>query len=884
MALGPGLHIISDAKSTSNALSTAKTDPNYAEKTWKDGEHLWLRDSLPARLPKPSRVMLFAYNSSPVKASAAIKLDDHAGNLLHYLDLERKEAPKRPLVFICHSLGGLVVKQALVEATLNPKYKSILEATCLLIFFATPYQGGNYANFGEIVAKIVGARPWKPRNDLIKSLIHGSTEVTRRIEEFRHQHESYLVISFFEGRSYGKLGIVVDKKSATLNLPGTRETQVAMHADHSAICKFAINGSECQMVIKTIVEELKRALDLKSSHSKKESTNVHWCVPRPVNTLFTGRKGVLKRIEAALCPTDKTYNEERQRRFVITGLGGQGKSEICLRFADLMRDNFWGIFWVDVSSNSSASAGFQTISKQLGSLAHSIDETRMLISNLKQDWLLILDNADDPEFDYGIYFPSGTGGAIIMTSRNHECSIYSPIGSEEVSGLSENDCVSLLLNAAKIVRVSPEDEVAAKKIVNQLGSHTLALIQAGAYIALGYCTINKYPSIYQEQRRRLLEFSSKQAPSRYHNVYTTFEASIDILQSSEREDACDALNLLQVLSMLHYDNVPLQLFEDAWTGSQVAQKTNEENDLPIGVLSTWHVSLLPDFMQVTLDKWDPFRLQRAQNLLSSLALVNKTEKFNMPTLSMHPLTHAWVKDRQDLDQKKRSWKTTGSIFALSNYPDMTWKQYYPQFLPHVQPLLNGDVSKMDLLYPSMRVKQMFFQCGWILYHANDNSGLSTLLERMLRSLKTDVMVPTDSLWPLHYLVSLNYSALRKYKKAEHLLKHIFETQKGLSEDNLIRLVLEHELSKVYLKNGKTKQAIELLENIIQIQKMNLPKNNPNRLGSEHMLACAYYKNGQVKDAIQLFEHVVQIPKAVLPENHPHRFSIRELACLYLLTP
>jgi hypothetical protein len=67
------------------------------------------------------------------------------------------------------------------------------------------------------------------------------------------------------------------------------------------------------------------------------SKNKHWCVPRSVNTLFTGRTDILQRIESDLTTTTDLG---QQRRFVITGIGGQGKSEICLKVADLVRERY----------------------------------------------------------------------------------------------------------------------------------------------------------------------------------------------------------------------------------------------------------------------------------------------------------------------------------------------------------------------------------------------------------------------------------------------------------------------------------------------------------------------------------------------------------------
>jgi hypothetical protein len=47
----------------------------------------------------------------------------------------------------------------------------------------------------------------------------------------------------------------VDKDSATLGLPGHREKQIPMEADHVGICKFAsIDGSDYKQVASNLIE------------------------------------------------------------------------------------------------------------------------------------------------------------------------------------------------------------------------------------------------------------------------------------------------------------------------------------------------------------------------------------------------------------------------------------------------------------------------------------------------------------------------------------------------------------------------------------------------------------------------------------------------------
>jgi hypothetical protein len=54
---------------------------------------------------------------------------------------------------------------------------------------------------------------------------------------------------------------IVDKRSATFGLPLSRETQIALDANHSDICKFeAIDSDDYEQVEDNIVELARRAL------------------------------------------------------------------------------------------------------------------------------------------------------------------------------------------------------------------------------------------------------------------------------------------------------------------------------------------------------------------------------------------------------------------------------------------------------------------------------------------------------------------------------------------------------------------------------------------------------------------------------------------------
>lgn len=75
-------------------------------------ETLWLKDMLPHKMPYV-RPMTFGYHASILANTSESGVRDNARSLLMELRnrRERDGSKARPIVFIGHSLGGIIIKQ-----------------------------------------------------------------------------------------------------------------------------------------------------------------------------------------------------------------------------------------------------------------------------------------------------------------------------------------------------------------------------------------------------------------------------------------------------------------------------------------------------------------------------------------------------------------------------------------------------------------------------------------------------------------------------------------------------------------------------------------------------------------------------------------------------
>jgi hypothetical protein len=90
---------------------------------------------------------------------------------------------------------------------------------------------------------------------------------------------------------------------------------------------------------------------------------------------------------------------------VLQALGGQGKSQLALKYCRISRTKFRGVFWVDATSKSSATRSFDAIAAGLNkpvtrTFDDPLSKVRFVLDTIqswKEKWLIVYDNYDQPE-------------------------------------------------------------------------------------------------------------------------------------------------------------------------------------------------------------------------------------------------------------------------------------------------------------------------------------------------------------------------------------------------------------------------------------------------------------------------------------------------------
>ncbi|KAJ6785086.1 hypothetical protein PWT90_03543 [Aphanocladium album] len=213
----------------------SKYKTTWAHKREDGSRYHWIREQLPKDIPD-ARVLGFEYPSRWYDDPVATSLAECASQLLRSLIEDRchADAPEmcrakrtRPIIFVGHSFGGLVIKQILSSNAPRVQYENhrdLLSSIAGVVFLGTPHRGSGFASLAGWKISL-GSYLWQVRsNDEIITILRPDSyvldELQRTFAQLRFDERmlDLRLICYYEMRAVPYLGkMVVSRSSASLD-------------------------------------------------------------------------------------------------------------------------------------------------------------------------------------------------------------------------------------------------------------------------------------------------------------------------------------------------------------------------------------------------------------------------------------------------------------------------------------------------------------------------------------------------------------------------------------------------------------------------------------------------------------------------------------------
>lgn len=400
------------------------------------------------------------------------------------------------------------------------------------------------------------------------------------------------------------------------------------------------------------------------------------CYAVPLKTVhtYTLRQEQTNALEEKL-KVRRHQGAEVPHAVAIHGLGGTGKSQLALKYAEDHKHCYDPVLWIDATSADTVRSSFERCATELKLFvdrsetnASSLIDSRALQAVLgwlrdrretDDEWLVIIDNADD--FTWGLkkIIPEGGQGSIIITSRDNLSPMLIDGGCEqlEVSVMSPSEAKTLLLRRLQWGMESAPQKIqqGCQEVVQRLGRLALAVDLAGAYIGNEpnqEMALMQYVEDYDKRKDDLLQDSRLRGllPTE-KTVWTVWNTTFEKL---EKDYACFLPTvLLAFLARFKGNIIQDEMFYLASLGmAEVDRKFgNEEERLP---------SDIRKFLTRNDMEWDSFFYRRSRDLLVRYSLVQRVGE-EWPGITMHSL----VKWRAMQYKKNEQWEWWHSIFVLA---------------------------------------------------------------------------------------------------------------------------------------------------------------------------------------------------------------------------
>lgn len=340
------------------------------------------------------------------------------------------------------------------------------------------------------------------------------------------------------------------------------------------------------------------------------------------------RSEVMERLRASV------EAERGGQVFVLYGMGGSGKTAVaCALFQEATGEQGRVGLWVNASDRASLRAGMLAVAADRGAgdgellaarngLRPAADLVWRHLDRSAEPWLLVLDNADEPEIlRDGSWLRTSPRGTVVVTTRRAAARWWPGAELQHIGVLPREDAALVLCDLAPHSGTAEQ----AAEIADRLGRLPLALTLAGGFLShqvLDPWTMDAYGHHLDEDERVQLIDRGADALSEAdprHLVGMTWQLTLDTF---EARGLPEAAALLRLLARFAPEPLPLSLLNRA----------NISGVLPRARTETALRALLDQSLSELVDVVGVRCVQSHGVLLDSVSAATPAER--MPALDM----------------------------------------------------------------------------------------------------------------------------------------------------------------------------------------------------------------------------------------------------------
>ncbi|PCD20339.1 hypothetical protein AU210_016206 [Fusarium oxysporum f. sp. radicis-cucumerinum] len=860
----------------------------------RDGDYMWLRDSLPYDLTREdtlnpmARVMVYGYESCVANSNSFQNLEDLATSFHNSLLALAHTPTTRPIIFIAHSLGGLIIKETLItlSKSKNEDNLKLAKAVYGIVFFGVPHDGMDISSLIPMVEN-------GPNRFLVESINRINSQI---LSIQRREFHTALggegdseIICFYETEESrtaqkdkhgnwtmrGPRACLVTKSSATRcrSWEDGPEHTCAIARTHSDMVKFSRQDHEYDKSRERLRGLARRAL---MAQHRKRSAGAKFVVPYIKNPDYVDRSATWEKLKMQLGLDQRQGAADTRQRVSLFGLGGVGKTQIALAYVYWLREEFpdVSVFWVHASTEERFRQSYASIAEECDIPGRNDTKLDLLMlvkawleKKLKAQWLMVIDNADDaqlffprqqntahrPNEKLGRYIPECAHGSILVTTRNKLAGSRFAQGRPpiEVGNMTSDESSQLMRNILENDDIR-DDEISG--LATRLENLPLALAQAAAFIQENTISISRYIRLLDESNVALVDRLSEpfetvgRDSDTPHAVTATWIISFKQIEKQDRFTG----EILSLISLFDRQAIPREFITYYWQ-----RKTVSEVDKPI----------------------QEARVTKALGTLKAFCFVSEAKD---ESLDMHRLVQLvarkWLTIKGKMAEfAQQALKTVSSAFP---YGDFETREVCLKYLPHAFAVLkNADTASKA--GKKARARLLHNMAGYFDYKGHWEEAKQYGIGAVKLRIEILGEEHPDTLTCMGNLVTI-YLNQGRLKEAEELGVDVMKiTKRVLGEEHPDTLMSMNNLASTYRKQGRLQEAEELDVDVMKITKRVLGEEHPHTLTSMANLASTYRKQGRLKEAGELDVDVMKITKRVLGEEHPDTLmSMNNLASTY----